>query len=768
MADSRQTKIVSYELQGNTTDLMQELQSAISTLDTLDQKLTHISAQARMVGGKDKTSFARAAAISTAETQIEKLRTLLNPENIQTLSPDQLNLLKQMNVELTNNINNLARFKSAQTVSQKALDKTRTSLRMVNRELRNAGITIPKTEDAWKSFTATIFKAQAIIAVIRMILNYLGQLYEASGDFVETMNLFNVAAQESSNELRELAQSMKEAYNTDIGPILNSMAIFRQYANTMGFASEQADILSEYLTKVTLDLASLYNVANTDMSKAVKSALAGQTKPLMQYGISVHKATLEQYALNLGLEKSWSAFTETEKVALRYIAILDQASLAQGDLAKTLESPSNQLKIAKAQLEVLTRNLGTLVTILAQYGLPVFNAFVISLNNFLEVMNNAAGYQIPDYSKNLSANNQMLDDGTESAEEYEDAIKGALAPLDEINQQTPKDQGLLGGIDPKILAALEGYDNLMDQISTKTDVLAAAFQGLLTPALSEGVGSVLGAGFTTLGGAIDVVTQALETAAPVLTVVLNLLGLLLQGAGWLLTHVVSPTLKFVEALTSNIWLLIAAFAVLNAMQLAATGNFESMIAVKIIQWFASLTAKIYTNTAALLSNIAASIKSKVVAFALAAAIWWEAAAWWQKAIAVIAAAGAMAVVVGGIVMAATTSAKSQADSTLASSPNIPAMARGGVVSSPTVALIGEGRYREAVVPLGNSPQFKSMKDDIADDVVRKLNPNPNKPFGSTSRGNTPIILKLNGREVARALLPELETTQPQMGVRLSK
>lgn len=768
MADSRQTKIVSYELQGNTTDLMQELQSAISTLDTLDQKLTHISTQSRMLGGKDKTSFARAAAISTAETQIEKLRTLLNPENIQVLSPDQLNLLKWMNVELTNNIHNLARFKSAHTVSQKALDKTRTSLRMVNRELRNANITLPKTEDAWKAFTHTIFKAQAIISVVRMLLSYIGQLYEASGDFVETMNLFNVAAQESTDELRDLASSMKEAYNTDIGPILNSMAIFRQYANTMGFASEQADILSEYLTKVTYDLASLYNVANTDMSKAVKSGLAGQTKPLMQYGISVHRATLEQYALNLGIEKSWSAFTETEKVALRYIAILDQATLAQGDLAKTLESPSNQLKIAKAQLQVFTRNLGALVTILAQYGLPVFNAFVISLNNFLEVMNTAAGYEIPDYSKNLSANNQLLDDGTESAEEYEDALRGALAPLDEINQQTPKDQGLLGSIDPKILAALQGYDNLMGSISTKTDMLAAAFQGLLTPELSEGVGSVLGAGFTTLGGAIDVVTQALETAAPVLTVVLNLLGLLLQGTGWLLEHVASPMLKFVESLTSNIWLLIAAFAVLNLMQLAATGNFESMIAVKIASWFVTLTQRIYANTAALLSNVAASLKGKIAAIAMAAAIWWEAAAWWQKAIAVIAAAGAMALVVGGIVIAATTSAKSQADSTLNSTPNVPALAHGGIVSSPTVALIGEGRYREAVVPLGNSPQFKSMKDDIADDVVRKLNPNPNKPFGSTPRGNTPIILKLNGREVARALLPELETTQPQMGVKLSK
>lgn len=768
MADSRQTKIVSYKLQGDTTNLMSELKAAIQTLDALDQKLTGIATEARMIGGKDKTTLARASAISTAETQIGKLRSSLNPENIQAVSPDQLNTIKQMNAELANLLSTLGKFKSAQTVTQKALDKTKVSLRAMNATLRSSNIILPKTASAWKQFTTAITKAQAIISIIKMLISYLGKLYEAAGDFVETMNLFNVATQESTKELYELAEAMEQAYNTDIGPILNSMAIFRQYANTMGFASEQADILSEYLTKITYDLASLYNVANTDMMKAIKSGLAGQTKPLMQYGISVHKATLEQYALNLGLEKSWSAFTETEKVALRYVAILDQASLAQGDLAKTLESPSNQLKIAKAQLEVFVRNLGTLVTTIGQYVLPVFNGLMIAVNSFTEAMSRAAGYEIPDYSNNLSENNQMLDDGTDSAEEYEDAMKGVLAPLDEINQASSKDNSIVGEIDPKILAALEGYNNLMDQISTKTDVLAAAFGNILEPKLFEGVGSVIGVAFETLGAGIDIVAGALTAVSPILSVVLQLLGLLLQGASWLIGNIVSPVLTFIGELTSNIWLLIAAFAALNLAQLALTGNWKSMYAVKMAQWFGNLTAKMWANTSAALANVAASIKSKVAALALAAAIWWETAAWWQKAIAVIAAAGALALVVSGIVIAATGAASAQSQKTMNSGKKgVPAMASGGVVSAPTLALIGEGKYQEAVVPLGNSPQFKTMKDDIANEVLRKIGPTPSR-FGQPSRQPTPVILNLNGREIARALLPDLGYAQPQTGVKLTR
>ena len=59
----------------------------------------------------------------------------------------------------------------------------------------------------------------------------------------------------------------------------------------------------------------------------------------------------------------------------------------------------------------------------------------------------------------------------------------------------------------------------------------------------------------------------------------------------------------------------------------------------------------------------------------------------------------------------------------AGAPQIPymdaprvAMANGGVVTGPTKALIGEGRYDEAVMPLGNSPQMREFADSVANRV----------------------------------------------------
>lgn len=767
MADSRQTKVVTYELQGNTTNLEQALSGAISTLNALDQKLTSISTKARMVAGKDKSSFKRASAISVAESQLTKLQQTLGKVDITNISPDQLNMLKFMGVELDSLAAKLNKFKREEVVTQKAIDEVRTSLHTMNYKLKQANITTKQAVNYWQSFRNALNTFSKYLSTIQTAISYFERFYNAASDFIEVMNLFNVATGKSKDSLLSFATSMAEAYGTDISPILNAIATFRQYGNTIGFAAQQADILSEGLTQLTYDMASMYNVDYADMMNTIKSGLAGQTKSLMRYGISVHQATLEQTAMNIGLQKSWSQFSETEKVALRYISIMEQASLAQGDLARTLESPSNQMKILKSQLTVLLRNLGKLVVTLSQFVLPIVNALFTSVNKFLDALTTAAGFEIEDYSDGIGSANQLLEEGTDNAEEYADALKGTLAPLDEINQQgsgaTSTETGF-GTMDPKIIEALQVYDNLTSTIGTHTSELAKAFSNVFNPELFKGVGTLLKSIFDIVSTGTTAAVNILKNVTPILEPITTVLGKVLTIVATLLNKILAPFTMAIEGITSNIWLLVGAFAALNLMQLAVTGNFQAMAAVKIISWFKTLTVTIAKNTAALLTNVAAAIKAKIASAAMAIAKWWEAAAWWQQAIAVIASAGALALIVGGIVLAATSSAKSQADSTMASTPNVPQMARGGVVTAPTVALIGEGRYNEAVVPLGNSPQFRNMQDAIAEQVTFRLGQQSSR--ATSSRSNTPVILQINGKDIARAILPDLGLTRPQTGVKL--
>ena len=74
-------------------------------------------------------------------------------------------------------------------------------------------------------------------------------------------------------------------------------------------------------------------------------------------------------------------------------------------------------------------------------------------------------------------------------------------------------------------------------------------------------------------------------------------------------------------------------------------------------------------------------------------------------------------------------------------PRIPEMARGGVVTSPTYLLAGEGRYNEAILPLDNSPQMEQLVQRIADAVDRD-------DRSGNGSGSSPVEVRvyIGGRE----------------------
>ena len=89
------------------------------------------------------------------------------------------------------------------------------------------------------------------------------------------------------------------------------------------------------------------------------------------------------------------------------------------------------------------------------------------------------------------------------------------------------------------------------------------------------------------------------------------------------------------------------------------------------------------------------------------------------------------------------------------------LATGGVATNTTFAMIGEGKYDEAVVPLGNSPQFRSMKEDIANAVLQGMGVAMSKR-GSTSSRPGEIVLNIDGTRLARVMLPNLVDEQSRV------
>ena len=188
-------------------------------------------------------------------------------------------------------------------------------------------------------------------------------------------------------EAEEFVNNMSEILGLNIKNVKNDYAVFYGMANGMGLANEASTQLSKGMTMLTQDMASFYNRDAKDVTKDMQSALTGEYVALRRYGIVISEALLKQRAYEAGMKIQNGTLTAAQKAILTYNEILRQSKNAQGDLAKTLDSPANKLRIFKERLVDLKQALGNAFMPIVDVVLPLLTKLV----GYLVTAANAAG-----------------------------------------------------------------------------------------------------------------------------------------------------------------------------------------------------------------------------------------------------------------------------------------------------------------------------------------------------------------------------------------
>ena len=316
-------------------------------------------------------------------------------------------------------------------------------LRNVNNSLSNISKDANRVGDGFSGMTKAFSGFNQVLGVskIYMLGTEMAGAIKASLDMIETVNLFNVSLGQTAEASNKALVSLSELYGLDLTNLQNSVGTYALLARSMGMTSEQADQLSNNTAKLALDLSSLTNVPINQVMADLRSGLVGQSETVYKYGIDVTEAGLETEAMNQGIKKSVRDMSQGEKMALRYATMIRQTGLAQGDFARTISSPANQLKVLKEQFITLARALGSIFIPMLNAILPYLNAFVsilIDLANAVasffgfeapEVANSDIGSQIGSVVEGADDAGDSLDDATKSAKKF----KSALVGIDEIN-----------------------------------------------------------------------------------------------------------------------------------------------------------------------------------------------------------------------------------------------------------------------------------------------------------------------------------------------
>lgn len=97
-------------------------------------------------------------------------------------------------------------------------------------------------------------------------------------------------------------------------------------------------------------------------------------------------------------------------------------------------------------------------------------------------------------------------------------------------------------------------------------------------------------------------------------------------------------------------------------------------------------------------------------------------------------------------------------------PLIPKLARGGIIDQPTLAMVGETRQKEAVVPLENTGFVQSIASAVTNGLLAAMKFNNSGQGSNNQSGN--IILQVDGTTFARIMNPYLDKEKDRIGNRL--
>ncbi len=182
-------------------------------------------------------------------------------------------------------------------------------------------------------------------------------LFKLGADAVESESLFQVSMKGMADSAREWSNELSKSLGLNAFAIRKNVAQFNVMLKSFGIGEDQAFDMAKAVTQLAEDMTSFYDLPHGVAFDKIKSGLTGQTEPLEAMGISIKEFAVEQALLSRGLVETTKNLTFQQKVMGRYLAIMDATSEAQGDLARTADSPTNQLRRMRNELTMAATEL---------------------------------------------------------------------------------------------------------------------------------------------------------------------------------------------------------------------------------------------------------------------------------------------------------------------------------------------------------------------------------------------------------------------------
>ena len=427
------------------------------------------------------------------------------------------------------------------------------------------GEKIRKLSNPLSSLTNKLSALYAKGFLVKRALEVLSSPVESAVNYVETLNYFNSAfnqvaegidtdewkksgiksAEAYANSFQERAKQLSQKLTgfeiSDTGELTRTntaslgldpekamqyQATFAQMSSSMGDTSETALKLSNALTMIGSDLASVRNMDFEDVWEDMASGLTGMSRTMDKYGINIRNANMQQELYNLGINTSISNLSQADKTILRTIILLNNSKYAWGDLANTINQPANQIRMLQSNFASLGRTIGSLFVPILRTVLPYINAIVIALQRMFAYIAKLLGIKLSNFvsstggisvdTSNIADDMDNASDSIDTANKNAKKLEKTLSVLsfDELNQLNDNSDsgstsnpssgsgngglGHIGALDAALDDALSAYQKAWDEafkkMSNRANKMADAIVNAFKRKDWKGLGKIMADG----------------------------------------------------------------------------------------------------------------------------------------------------------------------------------------------------------------------------------------------------------------------------------
>ena len=327
---------------------------------------------------------------------------------------------------------------------------------------------------------------------------YYASFSDRAKKLTSKMTGFNV------NDDGTLTASREASLGINPTKLMNYQATFAQMSSSMGVSSETSLLLSQALTEIGADLASVKNMDFDKVWTDMASGLAGMSRTLDKYGVNIRNVNLQHKLLELGIEENITNLNQNDKALLRTIILLDSTKYAWGDLADTINYPANQIRLLDSNVSNLSRTVGNLFLPALSNTLPYVNGLVIATERLVTWVGSLMGIDLSEIlpsegSSEIDMSDLLGDteDLTGSLDDASDAakkLKSNLQGFDELNVITTTGDTNLDGVgsgltdgllDEAFIDAFSEYQKTWDEafagMENRANMFADRIEGYFQP-----------------------------------------------------------------------------------------------------------------------------------------------------------------------------------------------------------------------------------------------------------------------------------------------